>query len=164
GQTDVLLDYAIQFSKDDGRSWNNVAVGVTKTELSFDTSHLPAGKLIFRLMAHDGFHSANATAKSVEMPERAPGLTILHPEPGSQIPYGVPMRLWAAVDLRNGQTIDPKSCHWTLGDKKAGTGSDVYVTAPKPGRHTAVIIVKTRGGTTEAKVEFETFADDEAPN
>lgn len=159
GRGKVPLDFSIQFSKDAGRSWNSLAAGVTGKELAFDTSHLPAGKLIFRLMAHNGFHSASAEAKPVEMPERVPGLAILHPAPGSLIPAGVPLRLWASVDLRNGQPVAPKTCRWTLDGKKADTGPDIFVTAPKPGRHTAAVVVKTRAGTARATLEFETYAD-----
>jgi hypothetical protein len=163
GRSEVPLEFSIQFSKDGGRSWNSIAVGVTGNDLSFDTGHLPAGKLIFRLMAHDGFHSARTEARPVEMPARAPGLAILHPAPGLVLAAGVPLRLWASVDLRNGQPSAPRSCRWTLDGKSAGIGSDIYVTAPKPGRHTASVMVKTQQGTAKATVDFVTYDDSEAP-
>ncbi|WP_347309841.1 M66 family metalloprotease [Defluviimonas sp. SAOS-178_SWC] len=157
------LDFAIQVSKDDGRSWNNLAAGLKDRDLSFDATGLPAGELTFRLLAHDGFFTAKATTGPIRMRERAPGLAILHPREGSAIAAGVPMRLWAAVDQRNGLPIEPAACRWSLDGKEAGTGSDTYVTAPAPGRHTATVNVKTKAGTAKATVAFETYPDDDAP-
>ena len=110
-------------------------------------------------MAHDGFNSARADTRGVKMPERAPGLAVLHPTPGAAIPQGTPLRLWAAVDLRNGQRIEDEACQWVLDDEQMGSGPDLFVTAPKAGRHMALITVKTRAGYAEAKVEFETYDD-----
>lgn len=153
------LTYTLLFSKDDGRSWNSLASGLTETVARFDASHLPAGELVFRVMAHDGFSSARAEARGMKMPERAPGLAILHPTPGSMIAQGTPLRLWAAVDLRNGQRIEAGACEWVLDEEQVGMGPDLFVTAPKAGRHTALISVKARAGFAEAKVEFETYDD-----
>ena len=156
---DDPLTFSLLFSKDDGRSWNSLASGLTEAVVQFDASHLPAGELMFRVMAHDGFFSTRADSRGLKMPERAPGLTILHPTPGAMIAQGTPMRLWAAVDLRNGQSIEPEACQWVLDDEQAGIGPDCFVTAPKAGRHSAMITVKTRAGYAEARVEFETFDD-----
>lgn len=158
------LTFTLLFSKDDGRSWNSLASGLTEQSVQFDASHIPAGELLFRVLAHDGFFTAKADARPVKMPDRAPGLAILHPTPGAMIAEGVPLRLWAAVDLRTGQRVDPVACDWMLDGEPAGKGPDCYVTAPKPGRHSAVISVKTRAGYAEAKVEFETFDDGAGPN
>jgi hypothetical protein len=159
GRGETSADFTLLFSKDGGRSWNSLASGVTGREVSFDASAIPAGELIFRLLAHDGFFTAKADTRPMKMRERAPGVAILHPRPGSVIEAGVPMRLWASVDLRNGQPIDPAACRWTLDGQQAGSGPDVFVTAPEPGRHVCTITVETRAGASEAKVEFETFAD-----
>ena len=156
---DYPLTYTLLFSKDDGRSWNSLASGLTETVARFEASHLPAGELTFRILAHDGFFSAKSDTRGQKMPERAPGLAILHPTPGTAVPQGTPLRLWAAVDLRNGQKVDPEACEWRLDDEPMGTGPDLFVTAPKAGRHVALITVKTRAGFAEAKVEFETYDD-----
>jgi hypothetical protein len=161
--SDVVLTFTIQVSKDKGRSWNAVAHGLAGRDAKFDAMPLPAGSLIFRLLAHDGFHSESIEAKPVKMAERPPIVAILHPQPGDRIAAGVPMRLWAAVDLRTGQRIDPAACQWMLDDTDVGNGTEVYVEAPKPGGHVCAIRVKTRAGTAEAKAEFMTFDDSDVP-
>lgn len=160
---DVELTFTLQVSKDKGRSWNAVAHGLTGRETKFDALPLPAGSLTFRLLAHDGFHSESIDAKPVKLAERPPIVVILHPQPGDRIAAGVPMRLWAAVDLRTGQPITPDACQWTLDGTDVGNGTEAYVAAPKPGSHACAIRVKTRAGTAEAKAEFVTFDDSEAP-
>ena len=157
--SDAPLTYSLLFSKDDGRSWNSLASGLTEPVARFDASHIPAGELVFRVLAHDGFFSTRAESRGVKMPERAAGLVILHPAPGGALPQGAPLRLWAAVDLRNGQSIEPEACQWLLDGEPAGSGPDCFVTAPQAGRHSAVITVKTRAGYAEARVEFDTYDD-----
>lgn len=151
------LRFTLQVSKDKGRSWNGVAHGVTGREARFDASPLPAGTLIFRLLAHDGFESARLDAKPLKMPERPPLVAILHPGPGDRIEAGLPMRLWAAVDQRTGQPVAPDACQWMLDGTDVGNGSEAYVAAPKPGAHVARLRVRTKAGVAEAEVAFTTF-------
>jgi len=93
------LNFALQFSKDNGRSWNSVAVNITDYKYQFDISDLPGGiTVIFRLLAHDGFLTTTADSNEVRLPERALIVSIMHPHPEQPILSGFNMRLWAAIN------------------------------------------------------------------
>ena len=75
------LEFSPQFSKDRGRSWNGLAVGLTGTSHRFRAETLPSGSLVFRLLAHDGFHSTSRQSRPVVVPRRPPIVSILSRRP-----------------------------------------------------------------------------------
>ena len=164
GGGDSDLEFSLQFSKDEGRSWNGVVVGIRENECRFALDSLPSGPVTFRLLAHDGFHSVEAVSDVVELPRRAPTVSILHPQEGPALVPGQPMRLWAAVSTASSEPIDPQRCTWTIDGREAGSGVDAWVTAPQEGTHRCTVTVESEDGRSEANVTFRTadvnFADD----
>ena len=97
GARECSLEFSLQFSKDAGRSWNGLAVGITTTRHRFPLTHLPSGRLIFRLLAHDGFHSVSAVSRPVGSPRRPPIVSILSPQEGRPYFAGSPLPYWRLV-------------------------------------------------------------------
>jgi len=157
GAQDCSLDFSLQFSKDAGRSWNGLAVGITTKRHRFPLTHLPSGRLIFRLLAHDGFHTATAVSRPVEIPRRLPIVSILSPRVGPPCFAGFPLRLWGAVTEDDGALADPEACSWRIDDRPAATGLDTWVTAPEPGDHRVTLTVRGRGGPAEVEVVLRTL-------
>ena len=149
---------SIQFSKDEGRSWNSLGVGVTGDRFAFDPAPLPPGKLIFRVLAHDGFHTAAAVSKPVKLGERPPIAAILHPRPAALLVEGQVMRLWGTTVARGPGDRGAQKFSWRIDGKDAGTGADLWIDAPKAGRHICEFIVEDSAGKSRASVAFETFA------
>jgi hypothetical protein len=164
GSGDAGLEFSLQFSKDKGRSWNGVMVGVRQNECRFPLDSLPSGPVTFRLLAHDGFHSVEAVSKVVGLPRHAPAVAILHPQEGPALTPAQPMRLWAAVSTASSETIDPEQCTWTIDGRVVARGVDAWVTTPKEGVHRCAVTVESEAGRSEAAVTFRTaepnFADD----
>src|SRR5262249_39163369 len=117
GARECSLEFSLQFSKDAGRSWNGLAVGLTGKRHTFSLMRLPSGRLIFRVLAHDGFHTTTAVSRAVEIPRRAPIVSILSPQPGRPYYAGAPLRLWGAVTEDDGALADPEGCSWRIGDR-----------------------------------------------
>lgn len=157
GAKEQPLSFALQFSRDDGRSWNSVAVGLTGTRFEIEPTGLPAGPAVFRLLAHDGFFTATAESEAVNLPRRPPVATILHPQEGPALMAGYPMRLWAAVNTGTGRRIDPEACVWLLDGEEAARGPDTFVTAPREGKHRCTLQVRGEGGRSEVSVTFATL-------
>jgi len=149
---------SIQFSKDDGRSWNSLAIGVKRDRFAFDPAPLPSGKLVFRVLAHDGFHTATAVSKPVKFPERPPLPAILHPRPDSRIAEGQVMRLWGSTVARGPIDRGAQKFRWQIDGKDAGAGAELWVAAPKAGKHSCELIVEDANGKARTSVEFETIA------
>ena len=150
------LEYALQFSKDDGRSWNGLATGIREPGYQFDMADLPEGKVVFRLLAHDGFFTATTTSKVVEIPGRPPAVSILHPQEGPVLLAGHPLRLWGTGSTTSGERISPEQCSWRIDGKTVARGLDTVVDAPPEGKHRCTLTVESQHGKAEAEVTFET--------
>ncbi len=150
------LEFSLQFSKDRGRSWNGLTVALTSNTHRFSLADLPTGSLIFRLLAHDGFHTANAVSRAVVLPPRPPAVSILHPQADREVMAGMPLRLWGAVTNHDGTRVDDDACTWRLDDREVATGADAFIEAPPPGEHRCVFTVRGRAGRAEASVVFRT--------
>ena len=154
---DGVLEFSMQFSKDRGRSWNCVAVGLTGTEHRFPTETLPSGSLLFRLFAHDGFHSTRRVSRPVVVPRRPPIVSILSPEAGRPFFATAPLRLWGAVTEDDGLPADPAACQWLLDGRPVARGIDVWIVAPEPGEHRCTLVVRGRGGTARVNAILRTL-------
>ncbi len=151
------LEFSLQFSKDGGRSWNGLAVGLTGTEHRFDAGTLPSGRLVFRLLAHDGFHSTGRPSRPVVVPRRPPIVSILSPTAGRPFFADAPLRLWAAVTEDDGAPDDPTACEWLVDGRPVARGADVWIVGPNPGEHRCTLIVRGRGGTARAETTLRTL-------
>jgi hypothetical protein len=155
---DAPLRHSIQFSKDKGRSWNSLAVGLARDTHAFDTEPLPSGELLFRVLAHDGFHSANAVSDPVKLAARPPIPVIIYPRVRTRLIEGMPMRLWGATAARDPAPRDGHKFSWSIDGRNAGAGRDVWIAAPKAGKHKCELIVEDASGKASASVEFETVS------
>jgi hypothetical protein len=157
GARECHLEFSLQFSKDRGRSWNGLTVGVRSNSHRFALTDLPVGSVIFRLLAHDGFFSTSAVSRPVVLPPRPPAVSILHPQPGPVLFAGVPMRLWGGVMTDDGTPVEAEACRWLLDGRDVARGVDAFIPAPEPGEHRCTFIVEGRGGRAEASVVFRTI-------
>ncbi|MET0487051.1 MAG: hypothetical protein ABW216_15215 [Candidatus Rokuibacteriota bacterium] len=151
------LEFSLQFSKDRGRSWNGLAVGLTEMEHRFRAETLPSGRLVFRLLAHDGFHSTSRVSRPVVVSRRPPIVSILSPEAGRPFFAGAPLRLWGAVTEDDGVPADPAACQWLVDGRPVAHGIDVWVVAPEPGEHRCTLVVRGRGGTSRVEAALRTL-------
>ncbi|WP_280262122.1 hypothetical protein [Nocardia abscessus] len=147
---------SLQLSKDGGRSWNGLAAGLTGNSLRFELASLPSGSVIFKLLAHDGFHTIEAVSKPVDLPPRAPTVSIMHPQQGEVLPACEPLRLWATASTGSGRPIEADSCGWMVDGKFAGQGLEVWIDAPGDGPHCVSFSAIEGGEQADASVEFRT--------
>ncbi|MGY2024192.1 hypothetical protein [Nocardia gipuzkoensis] len=147
---------SLQFSKDGGRSWNGLAAGLTGNSLRFELASLPSGSVIFKLLAHDGFHTIEAVSEPVDLPPRAPTVSIMHPQQGEVLPACEPLRLWATASTGSGRPIEADACGWMLDGKFAGQGLEVWIDAPGEGPHCVSFSATEGGEQADASVEFRT--------
>jgi len=144
--TERLLSHSIQVTKDDGKSWNSVAVRVASEAVDLSMDGLPSGDLKFRVLAHDGFQTASAISDAIPIPARPPIATILHPMDGRPIPAGGVMRLHAAITSPQGGVDDHATIEWRIDGEPVGSGPDDFVETPSPGEHRVELLVEDPGG------------------
>jgi hypothetical protein len=63
------------------------------------------------------------------------------------------------VTTQSGKPIAAEQCLWLIDGRAVGTGSDLWITAPRPGKHRCRLIVRDAGGQVEANAAFETISD-----
>lgn len=154
------LQFSIQFSKDKGVSWNGLTSGLREPGYRFSLADLPSGAVIFRVLAHDGFHTSQADSRSVRLPPRPPIISILHPYEGRAYRAGTPLRLFAAVNTHVGARNPKLTIAWQLDGRRVGKGAECWIDAPKAGRHRCRVIARDDGGTAQAAATFTTEGEE----
>lgn len=153
--TSDTIECSMQFSKDRGKSWNGLAVGLTGTEHRFDLSALPSGEVIFAILVHDGFHTTRCVTEPIDLPARPPVIAIMHPHDGDTLFAGQPLRLWGSVSTGNACRIDDRGCRWMLDGHEVAHGVEAWITTPdKEGEHRCALIVDDEGHRAEATASF----------
>lgn len=160
GAEGAAVTCSVQFSKDGGRSWNGAAVGIEGGKALIPLDALPSGKLVFRVLAHDGFDTATRDSDPVELALRAPSVAVMGPLSGARVEAGAPMRLWGSAQSSSGERLDDANFEWQLDGKAVGRGRELWITAPKPGRHEARLVVSDGRTDGEASAVFATSDPD----
>ena len=160
GADGAAVSCSVQFSKDGGRSWNGCAVGLTDGKALIAADTLPSGKLLFRVLAHDGFDTVVRTSDAVEIAARAPNVAVMNPSAGARVETATPMRLWAHAQSGSGERIESEAFEWRLDGETVGRGRELWISAPKPGPHEATVVVTDGRIKGEASTAFTTFGPD----
>jgi hypothetical protein len=146
----------LQWSNDRGKSWSALATGLRGGEATLDVSALPSGRLLLRLLASDGFHTAESKRVTVEIPQRPPAVSILTPRDGQTLIAGSPMRLAGAATLSSGEPAAGESARWLIDGKGAAAGLEAFITAPPAGEHRLTLLVTEQGERGEESIRFKT--------
>lgn len=151
------LEFSLQFSKDQGRSWNGLTVGIQGNQYTCNAADVPSGNLIFRLLAHDGFYTVTAVSAPVQVPTRPPLVSILSPRNGEELIAGMPLRLVGAGIASDGLPVATDAATWLIDGRRAAGELDAYVLAPEPGTHRCTLSLNGLGGSARATVDFRTI-------
>jgi hypothetical protein len=146
-------EYWLQWSVD-GRRWNALATGLRGDKASLEATGLPSGAVQIRLLAGDGFYTVQAKPVMVEIPMRAPVVSILAPGNEERLMAGGSMRLLGFVSDGSGEVVPTKLAIWLLDDKEFADGLDIFVTVPNAGEHNITLVVATEGGESRRTVHF----------
>lgn len=146
----------VRVSADEGRTWRSLATGLTERKALIAKAHIPAGKVLFEVVVHDGFNSLRSKPVPFDIPELPPVPAILHPLPGQALDEGETLCLWGSVAGQPGASDGRYTYAWKLDGKEVGDELQVYTQAPKAGRHQGEFVVRDTDGKTvrSASVEF----------
>ena len=149
--------YWIQWSADEGESWNALASSLHGERAKLDAGTLPGGKVLLRLFGSDGFFTAVSDPTAVEVPERPLTVSILTPRDGQTLVAGQPMRLWGAAQSDQHAEEEGRKALWILDGDEIAEGLDVFITAPRTGEHKLTLQVFQGDKSGEATVSFITL-------
>lgn len=155
---DETSEVWLQWSDDEGATWHGLATGLHAREVRMDSSGMPPGSLLVRVLLHDGFDTTASRPVTVKIPERPPELVIHSPKDGEMLLVGGPLRLWGAAIRQDGSPVeDEEAARWLLDGDDVGRGLDLWLTAPAPGEHTLELALgrSARAGITFKVVDPE---------
>jgi hypothetical protein len=136
------LDFSLQWSKDQGASWNGLTVGLHRNSITLDLIGVPHGEVLFKLLAHDGFFTSSFISEVIRIPFSPPIATIMYPQDRTVVIAGHSCRLWAVITDCSGQAIDRMSCRWLIDGKEVAQGWDTWIVAPPEGEHRCTLIAE----------------------
>lgn len=154
------LVYTVQYSSDNGLTWETVEQNLRDTTAEIDRIDLSGSPTaLFRVLATDGIHTTAATSKPFVLGELGPTVEILSPAKDEAFVKGETVYLEAiAYDADTGE-VPEEMVSWTSSiDGPLGTGLELEVSRLSPGDHTLTLTVKDDAGldavsvTTQIKV------------
>jgi hypothetical protein len=149
-----VLTFAVEYSPDDGASWQPLAVSLREPALEVDVTALPAATAgRFRITASDGFRQTMAEcATTLAVPNRAPTISLGHDERVEELRVGSVFLLSArATDIEDGP-LPPAALHWRDGAGAALGDGDVPVVVSLGEATYTVTATDSAGATSQRSV------------
>lgn len=135
------LSFDLQYSRDDGTTWQTLATGLHATSLDIDPADLggtQSGRI--RIIASDGVNVAqDDAAPTFVVAGKLPQVAIVSPPPVTSMPAGTALLLEATgSDLEDG-VLPNSSLHWSS-DRDGLLGTGQFVVAKlSPGVHSITV-------------------------
>jgi hypothetical protein len=145
-----------QWTNDKGEHWHGLTVGLEGGEAVLPLSGMPAGMVGIRLLANDGFFSTQSDVLYVELPERAPEVAILHPRNDHTLRAGYAIQVAGNATDSAGYPLPSDRLVWLLDGREIGRGREIWLNAPRSGRHQLTLEVDWQQGRARASVTFRT--------
>jgi hypothetical protein len=157
GGRDQEAEFWLQWSNDDGQTWNALTTGIRQERAEINLESLPTGKILIRVLGSDGFNTAASKPVMVELLERGLYVSILTPRDGETLQAGSAMRLWGVVSTgREDEDLGDVRAVWELDGRSVAEGLDVFIEAPDEGDHKLVLVVYAGNQRGDASTVFRT--------
>lgn len=141
------LTYTLQYSKDDGRTWETIAIDLTKPEYELDVDTFAGGEGRFRVIATDGIRTAMAISARVMISDKPPLVVISNPAANTAVRPGQLLVLQGlATDLEDGPLAEDALKWYSDRDGFLGTGATLPKNDLSPGWHTIRLVVTDSAG------------------
>ncbi|MFN2292149.1 MAG: DNRLRE domain-containing protein [Anaerolineae bacterium] len=154
---DGNLVFNVDFSPDDGATWEVVALGVAGNQVDISRDNLLStqNQGRFRVWASDGIHTSSDTSDTgFTVTTRAPDLTIISPPDGLVIARQQTLNLQAVAYSDVAGFLSGDNIRWVSSvDNLLATGAQASVTGLTEGVHT--IIVRATDGKRDSFANFQ---------
>lgn len=157
------LVFQVQFSPDNGTTWQVIARDVTDTAIELDRGAIPGARQgLVRVWASDGIHTASdASDASFTAANHVPQVEILDPQSGETFASGQTVHLSAsAYDVETG-TMEAGQVRW-LSDRDGELGADTSLAVEDLGVGPHTITFEARdaeGATASSSVQIQIVSD-----
>ncbi|MBI3250188.1 MAG: PD40 domain-containing protein [Deltaproteobacteria bacterium] len=148
------LSYIVQYSSDDGATWETLAVDRPETSVVVSVSALAGGSQgRIRVLASDGFNSTNDQSDGVfTVANKAPLVSLLSPADGRLFVTGEVVALRASVIDKEDGELSGDQVVWTSDlDGVLGTGTDFSAPQLSEGEHIVSVTATDSSGYSTAE-------------
>lgn len=162
------LNFSVQYTSDDGATWQIVSQDVTESSVLIPRTNLAAGSAArFRVWASDGIHTTgDASDATFIVPNLPPSVAIWQPVDGAVYVAGQTIGLAAdAYDVDEGN-LDDVQVQWRSNlDGLLGSGAELPIAGLTIGVHTITLTATdTQGGVASAKITVTVLPEnDQSP-
>jgi hypothetical protein len=133
------LSFNVQYSPDNGETWEMIAQDITETSVELDSVNIVSGEpALFRVWASDGINTtSDASDAPFTVPNHAPTVEIVQPEDGATIAYSQTIAFDGdAYDIDTG-TMEDEQLSWSSDlQGPLGTGAQLTIATLVTGTHT----------------------------
>ena len=138
------LAFLVQFSPDNGATWETLAQNLTGTSVELDRSNIQTtSDGLFRVWVTDGIHTNRDTSDAVfRTATRRPEVEIISPQPGTVVAVDQTLNLEVRAYSPNTGSLETDQIRWvSTVDGLVGMGEQVSVSGLTPGVHAFVVAV-----------------------
>jgi hypothetical protein len=140
-ENDPML-FTVQFTPDDGLTWQTLRAHDPSLGLAISTRLLPGGDACrLRVLAADGFHTTLVSTEPFPLAKHAPFITLAGLREQQRLPYGTNLTVRGyAYDAEDG-SLDAAAVHWELAgpEPRSGNGGFFSLRDLAPGVHTLTV-------------------------
>jgi Concanavalin A-like lectin/glucanases superfamily/K319L-like, PKD domain len=151
---DPLL-FTVQFSPDNGASWQTLRVHDPSLGISISTKLMPGGdQCLLRLIATDGFQTTMAITDPFALGKHAPFLALAGLLDDQSLPYGANLSVRAfAYDAEEG-SLDDTGTHWQLDgpQSRSEDGGNFSLNHLPPGAYALTLSATDADGNVGSRV------------
>ncbi|MBI4518996.1 MAG: hypothetical protein HY699_24660 [Deltaproteobacteria bacterium] len=157
------LVFHVEYSRDNGTSWQSVARGLTETSIELDASTIPGGaQALIRVWASDGIHTASDVSDApFTVPNHLPQVAIVAPANGAVFGAEQTVAFEAdGYDVEVGALSGARMLWRSDRDGVLGNGRTLSAAELSVGVHTVTAEANDgEGGVASAAIEIEIVAD-----
>ncbi len=147
------LAYMLQYSSDDGKTWETIAPFLTTTEAQLDAAGMAgSANARFRVLATDGFNTASSETRSqLIVASKPPQVHVDLPAEGTIIDQGAPLVFeGVGTDMEDGP-LSGSSLAWSSDkDGSLGNGELLITSSLSVGDHLLTLRASDSSGSTAA--------------
>jgi hypothetical protein len=149
------LTYIVDYSRDNGVTWETLAANIEDTQLKIDdiSSFAGGSAALIRVIGTDGFNTTLAVSdKPFSVAGKGPSVHISSPMQGASAPYGSPIILWAmGTDPEDGPLGDGAFTWNSNRDGALGSGSLLVNQNLSVGKHILTLTGKDADGNSASE-------------
>src|SRR5690606_950670 len=156
------LTYSVWYSRDDGETWIPLATQLAETMFAWTSAAAPGTDAArVKVVASDGFHSAEAVSNVFRIAPKRPSISIRRPSDGAVVVGSALLELRGAAHAAGlGEFDEDDAYTWSSSvDGVLGVGRRLTVHSLSPGAHEIRLEANVDGETVETSIAIEVLAD-----